>query len=149
MSLQLKSEKIGDVTVLACTGEVDLGNAPQLREALAPVFNEEKPRLLVDLTGVNFMDSTGIGVMVNTLNRVREKKGACAFCGVQARVHRILQIAGLLNALPLYDTRAEALLQLNGNSSNGNSIKNGVQGVNDKSTGDNLSGAPRLASDAS
>jgi anti-sigma B factor antagonist len=142
MSLQVNSEKAGDVTILTCTGEVDLSSAPQLREALAPVFNEVKPRLLVDLSGVSFMDSTGIGIMVNTLNRMREKNGACAFCGLQPRVHRILQIAGLLNALPLHETRAAALLSLTGNSAD--TAKNGVKGASDA-----LSSTTRLASDAS
>jgi anti-anti-sigma factor len=136
MSLQVKSEKTGDVTVLSCTGDIDLGSASQLREVLVPIFNEAKPRLLMDLSSVGFMDSTGIGIMVNALNRVREKNGACAFCGAGQRVHRILQIAGLLNALPLYATRAEGLAALTG--------KNGV-----KSATESVSSAPRLASDAS
>ncbi|HEY0075944.1 MAG TPA: STAS domain-containing protein [Abditibacteriaceae bacterium] len=147
MSLQVNSENVGDVTVLACTGEVDLGNAPQLREALASVFNEAKPRLLLDLSGVGFMDSTGIGIMVNALNLVREKNGACAFCGLQPRVHRILQIAGLLNALPLHDTRAGALLTLSGNTKNG-ARNTGDKSASEKGAGDNLS-KTRLASDAS
>lgn len=138
MSLQVNSEKAGDVTVLTCTGEVDLGNAPQLREALVPIFNEAKPRLLLDLSGVSFMDSTGIGIMVNALNHVREKNGACAFCGAQPRVHRILQIAGLLNALPLHDTRAAALSAMGSPTTKNNA----------KSANDTL-GKTRLASDAS
>jgi anti-sigma B factor antagonist len=109
MSLQIQNETQDGVSILAIAGEVDLGSAPPLREALAPILDGEKPRLLLDLTGVHFMDSTGIGVMVNALNRVREKSGTCAFCGVQPRVHRILQIAGLLKALPLYENRESAL----------------------------------------
>ena len=133
MSLQINSEKAGDVTVLTCAGDIDLSSAPQLREELASVFNEAKPHLLVDLSSVGFMDSTGIGIMVNALNLVRENNGACAFCGAGTRVHRVLQIAGLINALPLYETRAEALAAL--------TSKNGAKS-------ESLAGA-RLASDAS
>ncbi len=140
MSLQVKNEKAGDVTVLTCVGDIDLSSAPQLREALTPVFSESKPRLLMDLSGVGFMDSTGIGIMVNALNRARETSGACAFCGVGPRVHRILQIAGLLNALPLHDNRAEALTAL----ASALAGKNGA-----KSASETVSGASRLASDAS
>lgn len=109
MSLQIKSESTGDVSILTIAGELDMGSAPQLREALAPILDSEKPSLLLDLSGINFMDSTGIGVLVNALNRARDKNGYCAYCGVQPRVHRILQIAGLLKALPLYETREDAL----------------------------------------
>ena len=134
MSLQINDEKVGDVTILTCAGDIDLSSAPQLRAALATIFSENKPRLLLDLGGVGFMDSTGIGIIVNTLNIVREKNGACAFSGAGPRVHRILQIAGLTNALPLHQTRAEALAAL--------------LGKNAKIASETLSGASRLASDA-
>lgn len=119
MSLQIKNETTDDVSILAIAGEIDLGSAPQLRTALAPILDGATPRLVLDLSGVNFMDSTGIGVMVNALNRVSEKNGACAFCGLQARVKRILQIAGLTKKLPLYETMAEALKALETSSAAG------------------------------
>lgn len=112
MSLQIGTDKAGAVDILSCRGEIDLSSAPQLRAALEPVFEAAQPQLLMDLSGVSFMDSTGIGIIVNALNRLREGNGKCAFCGAGPRVHRILQIAGLINALPLYETRAEALESL-------------------------------------
>jgi len=115
MNLQIHSEVIDGTTILAPRGDVDLGSAPELRSALAPVLDGENPRLLLDLSNVGFMDSTGVGVMVNALNRVKEKNGAIAFCGVTSRVHRILQIAGLLRALPLYEDRDTALSNLDSN----------------------------------
>lgn len=112
MSLQINNETVGAVSVLTLSGDVDLGSAAQLRAALAPLFEAAPPRLLFDLSHVGFMDSTGIGIIVNALNRVNEKQGGCAFCGAQARVQRILQIAGLLKILPLHETRAAALAAL-------------------------------------
>jgi len=109
MNLHIQSEVVDGTTVLAPVGDLDLGSAPELRAALSPVFESEGPHLLLDLSGVGFMDSTGVGVLVNALNRVRERGGACAFCGVTPRVHRILQIAGLLKALPLHESREAAL----------------------------------------
>ena len=114
MSLQINNETVGTVTVLALSGDVDLSSAVELRANLAPLFEAEKPRLLFDLSHVGFMDSTGIGIMVNALNRVNEKQGACAYCGAQARVQRILQIAGLLKLLPLHESRDLALAALDG-----------------------------------
>jgi anti-anti-sigma factor len=112
MILEIQSDVVNEKTVLTPRGDVDLGSAPQLRAALAPVLESENPRLLIDLSGIGFMDSTGVGVMVNALNRVKEKGGAIAFCKPTPRVHRVLQIAGLLKALPLFESRGEALAAL-------------------------------------
>lgn len=112
MNLQILSEVVDENTILSPRGDVDLGNAPQLRAVLAPILEGEKPRLLVDLTGVSFMDSTGVGIMVNAYNRVREKGGAIAFCCTPPRVHRVLQISGLLSKLPLFEARGAALAAL-------------------------------------
>ena len=112
MNVDIQSEILNEKTVLTPRGDVDLSSAPQLRAALAPVLESENPRLLIDLSSVGFMDSTGVGVMVNALNRIKEKGGAIAWCGPTPRVHRVLQIAGLLKALPLYETRDDALTAL-------------------------------------
>jgi anti-sigma B factor antagonist len=118
MNLQIQSEVLDGTTILVPRGDVDLGSAPQLRSALSPLLDGGNPRLLLDLSGVGFMDSTGVGVMVNALNRVKEKGGAIAFCGVTPRVHRILQIAGLLRAMPLFEDRDAALSELEANDDN-------------------------------
>jgi anti-anti-sigma factor len=112
MNLQIQSEIANGKTVLMPQGDVDLSSAPQLRMALTPALESENSRVLIDLSGVGFMDSTGVGVMVNALNRIKQKGGAIAFCSATPRVHRILQIAGLLRALPLYESRSEALSAL-------------------------------------
>ena len=96
----------------AATFSAPQRGAPELRAMLSPVLDGDKPCLLLDLSGVNFMDSTGVGIMVNAFNRVREKQGAIAFCGATQRVHRVLQISGLLSKLPLYETREAALAAL-------------------------------------
>ena len=112
MNLQIKSEIAGDVTILSPHGDVDLSAAPELRAVLSPILESDEPRLLVDLAGVSFMDSTGVGIMVNAFNRVHEKQGAIAFCAPTPRVHRVLQISGLLLKLPVYETCEAALTAL-------------------------------------
>ncbi len=112
MNLQIQSETVDDKTIMSLRGDVDLGGAPELRAILSPILESDNPRLLIDLSGVNFMDSTGVGIIVNAFNRVREKQGAIAFCTPTPRVHRVLQISGLLTKLPLYETREAALTAL-------------------------------------
>ncbi len=98
-----------DATLVEVAGELDLQSAPQLRADLArAIENHAPPRIIVDLGGVSFLDSTGVGVLVGALKRAREAGGALHFCGAQTRVRRVFEITGLIGALPLYDTREAA-----------------------------------------
>ncbi len=97
------------VALVEVSGELDLHSAPQLRAELGRALeNNASPRIVVDLAGVTFLDSTGVGVLVGALKRAREAQGALLICGAQTRVRRVFQITGLIGALPLFDTREAA-----------------------------------------
>lgn len=112
MDLRLRSRPApgqSEVTVIEVAGELDLHSAPGLRAELARAAEATAPRLAVDLSGVTFLDSTGVGVLVGALKRTRQAAGEMAICGAQARVRRVFEITGLIGALPLFATRDEAL----------------------------------------
>ena len=108
MELRVRSRREGDAVLVEIGGEIDLHTAPQVRVELQRANEGPAPRVVVDLSEVVFIDSTGIGVLVGGLKGARERSGNLFFCGAQTRVHRIFQITGLLYALPLYATRKEA-----------------------------------------
>ena len=96
-------------TVVEVAGELDLHGAPQLRAELARAIElSAPPRVIVDLNGVTFLDSTGVGVLVGALKRARELDGQLLFCNPQPRVCRVFEITGLVEALPLFFTREAA-----------------------------------------
>ena len=98
------------VALVEVAGELDLHSAPQLRAELGrAIESHAMPRIVVDLAGVTFLDSTGVGVLVGALKKAREAQGALHFCGAQTRVRRVFEITGLIGALPLFSTRDEAL----------------------------------------
>ena len=99
--------------VVEVSGELDLHSAPQLRAEIArTIENYAPPRIVVDLSGVTFLDSTGVGVLVGAFKRAREAAGTLHFCSPQSRVRRVFEITGLLGALPLFETRDAALAAL-------------------------------------
>ena len=99
-----------EVAVIEVAGELDLHSAPTLRaEAVRIVEEAQTPRIIVDLSGVTFLDSTGVGVLVGALKRAREAGGDVYFCSCSARVQRVFEITGLVGALPLFSTREAAL----------------------------------------
>lgn len=112
MDLRWRQKAHDDTVTLEIEGEIDLHSAPQLRGELHRLSETGVKNLIVDLGEVTFIDSTGIGVLVGALRRARESGGGVAFCCARQRVRRVFEITGLLYALPLHGTRADAIKAL-------------------------------------
>ena len=98
-----------DVHVVSPSGEVDMLTAPQLGRRLLALAEEGKTRLVVDLSLVTFMDSTGIGVLLDALRRLSARRGRLALVCPSERILRPFEITGLVGYLKIFDTREEAL----------------------------------------
>ena len=90
------------------SGEIDLATAPQLREAVLDLIQNGSHQVLVDLRGVEFMDSTGLGVLVGALKRLKEKDGELALVCTQGTVLRVLTVTGLNKVFAIYDSVQQA-----------------------------------------
>jgi anti-sigma B factor antagonist len=107
----LRDEPVSDsIHVVSPSGEVDALTAPQLGRRLMTLADEGKTGLVVDLTRVTFLDSTGIGVLVNALRRLSQRGGGrLALVCPTERIMRPFEITGLVEYLQVFGTRAEAL----------------------------------------
>lgn len=88
-----------DRTVVVVTGEVDVYTAPTLREHLNAKIAEGATDMVVDLNGVSFMDSTGLGVLIGGLKRVRQSDGNLQVVCTSEPVVKIFKVTGLLDVL--------------------------------------------------
>lgn len=111
MNLQLRTYQKDEVSVVEVAGDIELSNASQLRADLRSVCEAEPCNIIVDMSQVTFIDSTGIGVLVGALKRTREHNGSFALICPQPRVRRVFEITGLLQALPLFNSMDEALVR--------------------------------------
>jgi anti-sigma B factor antagonist len=100
MSVDTQDERI----VVHVAGEVDLANAPELDQQLASVMSETPSQLIVDLTDVTFMDSTGLGVLVRALKRSRELEIRLDLIVTNERVLKVIGITGLDTVLPIHSS---------------------------------------------
>src|ERR1700683_3640536 len=88
--------KRGDAIVADISGEIDLHNSPLLREALLDIVEKYKPkRLVLNLVNVPYLDSSAIGVLVETLQKIRRGAGRVMLTALQPRVRGLLEIARL------------------------------------------------------
>lgn len=109
VDLQIEVRSEGAWRVLDVNGEVDLYTSPQLRDAIDREVGEGTSRVLVDLTGVTFMDSSGLGVLVGSLKRSRERGGELALVCTEGSVLKVLTITGLDRVFPIHSSVADAV----------------------------------------
>jgi len=96
-------------TVIEVSGEIDVYTAPRLREALVSLVDAGNYRVIVDMERVEFLDSTGLGVLVGGLKRVRAHDGGIDLVCTQGRILRIFKITGLSKVFNIFDTVQEAV----------------------------------------
>lgn len=106
MDLRLEDAQSGGATVVAVAGELDALSAPQLDEHLTEVLNDSPKRLVVDLTEVDFLDSTGLGVLIKTLTHLRENDGDLALVATSPRILKVLSITGMDQIMTVGDSVA-------------------------------------------
>ena len=104
MDLSMDNATAGERTVIAVGGEIDVYTAPKLRDGLVELINSGHYHLVIDLEGVDFLDSTGLGVLVGALKRVRSHQGTLALVCTQERLLKIFRITGLAKVFPIYDS---------------------------------------------
>jgi anti-sigma B factor antagonist len=93
-------------------GELDQSTAPDLRKVLAPSLAGPTDPILVDLSDCDFIDSTGLSLLVETKRRLEEHQKRFGVCCPDADVRRLLELTGIDRALGLYESRDEAVTGL-------------------------------------
>jgi len=93
--LNIGSEPFAAGEVVSVRGEVDLHTSPQLRDNLLQVIGRRPKVLIIDLTGVAYMDSSGVGTMVEAKRLAERNGGAVVLAGLQERVRGVFEITQL------------------------------------------------------
>jgi anti-sigma B factor antagonist len=111
VSLDVQSRQTdAGVTVLAPSGRLDVTGAPALKDAIGEaVKNGQAPRLVIDLEGVSFVDSTGLGSVIAALKMVRSSKGDLRLAAPNQQVRVVLELTTLDRVFPYFATVEEAL----------------------------------------
>lgn len=99
----------GGVRALDLEGEVDVYTAPLLRQAIVDEVEKGTKHLLVDLSKVEYLDSTGLGILIGGVKRLKEQDGSLRLLGASPRITRIFEITGLNKIFDIYDTEEAAL----------------------------------------
>jgi anti-sigma B factor antagonist len=108
MELSLNTRESDGALVVDVVGEIDVYTSPKLRERLVSLVNDGAASIVVNLEGVEFIDSTGLGVLVGALKRIRARGGSLSLVCNKESLLRVLTITGLEKVFAVYASVDEA-----------------------------------------
>ncbi|HEY3378868.1 MAG TPA: STAS domain-containing protein [Armatimonadota bacterium] len=97
------------IPVLRLSGELDLRNVPEVRKAIRALIDEGLVNIIINLSNLEFIDSSGLGVLVGGLARVREKQGAIKLACSNRRILRVFEMTRLTQLFDIYDNEEDAV----------------------------------------
>jgi anti-anti-sigma factor len=109
MDLELSTAPVADRAVVTVIGEVDLESASQLGDHALEALRDVSPNVALDLSGVTFMDSTGLKVLLSIQRRADLASGSFAIAGATRPVLKILALTGLDQTFAIYESLDELL----------------------------------------
>lgn len=104
MNLDVSTREAGDYLVFDVKGEVDLYSAPKLKQAVYDMIDGGRTKLVLDLDALDFMDSTGLGILVASLKRVTTEGGQLKLVCNRDNILKIFKITGLDKVFDIYTT---------------------------------------------
>ena len=108
--LDVKERQAGDVTILDMSGDVRIGEgAVSLRDSIRTLADQGKKKVLLNLAGVKYMDSTGVGELIANYTTITRQGGQLKLLNLTDRIQNLLVITKLLTVFDSYDNEAEAL----------------------------------------
>ncbi|MEQ8190368.1 MAG: STAS domain-containing protein [Candidatus Eremiobacterota bacterium] len=90
-------------------GEIDVYTSPKVKEALNDLIQKGNNNIIVNLEGVSYIDSTGLGVLIGALKRVKENNGDIKLVCTNLQIKKIFDITGLVKIFELYDSEELAI----------------------------------------
>lgn len=111
MHLQVDTERRGDYTVLQPQGEIDFATGPQLKDAITECLVAGDVHLVVDLSKVDFIESTGLGALIGGRRRAHTLRGSLRLVCTEEQMLKIFRITGLDKVFSIHDTVEQATAQ--------------------------------------
>jgi anti-sigma B factor antagonist len=109
LSIDVSTTGDGAIQLFALSGSLDIATSPSLRAALVDAAEGERHEIIVDLTQLEFLDSTGLGALIGAHKRASENQGSVRLVAHEGQILRLLRITGLLDVFAVYPSVESAL----------------------------------------
>ena len=113
MDINLETRKLGNLAYLIeVQGEIDVYTSPRVKETINDLIEKGNYFLVINLEGVRYIDSTGLGVLIGALKKVKENDGAVSLISTNPQIKKIFTITGLVKIFGIYKNEEEALASM-------------------------------------
>src|SRR5690242_3747602 len=109
MQLKVNARNVGNVTVIDCSGRIVFGEESSLLRDTVKKLIPQNKRTLLNLAGVNYIDSGGLGTLVALYTTARNAGGSIKLANLTQRVGDLLQVTKLLTVFEVYDNQDKAI----------------------------------------
>ena len=107
--MKVQVRNLNDISILDCSGDVDLYSSPRLRESLLAEIKPGGPSVLVNMAGVPYIDSSGIAALVEGLQLSRQTKTRLGLFALRQNARSVLELARLHKVFTIYEHEQEAV----------------------------------------
>ena len=111
--MQIVKREIESVTILDVKGEIDLYNAPEIRDEINRLIEADRVRLIINLDDVSYIDSSGIGALISGLSNLKKKNGGLKIINVNGSVRKVFELTKLTTFFEIHNTEQAALAAFN------------------------------------
>lgn len=107
--MEINRRESGEIIIFDINGEIDLYNAPEIKEKIKEEMNKNKVNIVINLDKVSYIDSSGIGVLISSLSNLKKVGGALKLINVYASVRKVFELTKLTSFFDIYDSETDAL----------------------------------------
>lgn len=109
MNLHIETKEVNSIPIIKLEGEIDVYTAPRVKSRMIDLVDQGKYDIIIDLQKIDFLDSSGLGVLVGGLKRVKPHEGSIVLVINEERIMKIFKITGLNKVFPIYESEEKAL----------------------------------------
>jgi len=107
--MDISSRAKGEVVILDISGEIDLYNAPEIKDIVNKLIEQKKYNVIINLKEVTYIDSSGIGALISSLSNLKKYQGGLKIINVFASVKKVFELTKLTSFFEIYDSEEEAI----------------------------------------
>ena len=107
--MDISRRENGSVVILDINGEIDLYNAPEIKDMISKLIEEQKYSIIINLDKVSYIDSSGIGALISSLSNLKKYQGGLKIINVSGSVRKVFELTKLTSFFEIFDNEADAV----------------------------------------
>lgn len=112
--MEISQREKDGITILDIQGEIDLYNAPEIKDIIQKLIEAQKYNVIINLEKVSYIDSSGIGALISSLSNLKKYQGGLKICNVSGSVRKVFELTKLTSFFEIYESEGDAVTAFKG-----------------------------------